>query len=181
MTDTNVNEYKYGDAIMIADLTKLPVTSLQAMVRRGLSHYFGNEQASKVTAWKESYAEDHNGTAPNDAEVATYKLDCQKKALEALLAGTVGVHAPRGPKATPVDALVRQLAIREITDVLTAHKLKMPKGEETVELAGKTFTREQLVDRRITAHGERLKKAAEAELKRREREAKAAGGLEALM
>lgn len=176
-------ELKYGDHTI--NTTKLPATSIDALLRRGISHFLGNEQASKVAAWVESQNTERTKTGVDpvsDVEKATYKADCQKKAVEALVAGTVGVHTPRGPKATPLDAIVRQLAEKEVKDILGHNKLKMPKGDEAVSFPdGTKLTRVELIDRRIAKHGERLVKEAKAELARRDREAQKAGGVEALL
>lgn len=168
-------EITYGDHVKFNTDT-LPPVALEALLRRGASHYFGNEQASKVASWAESQE-----TPPTDEAKAAKKAEFQAAALKALLEGTVGTIV-RGPRGTGVDSVVRQLAEKEVKDILKAQKLAMPTGDKKIKFPdGSELGRADLIDRRIAKHGERLHKEAEAELKRRDREAAKAGGLEALL
>ena len=63
------------------DFTKLPAKSLEAMLKRGVTHFLGNEQASKVSGWKARFVETEK-REPNDDEVAEVKSAYIAKALE---------------------------------------------------------------------------------------------------
>lgn len=157
------------------DTAKWPEKSVEALIRRGLAHYLGNEQASKVTA--------HFDDKPDatDVEKAAFKAECQAKAIEALEKGTIGANV-RGPRGSQVETIVRQLAEKEVRDILKHNGLTMPSGDKVVEFAnGEKLTRAQLIERRVAKHGERLNKEAETEMKRREREAAKAGSVDALL
>lgn len=166
----DMNTIEYGAHVINVDA--LPHTSILALVRRGLSHYLGNEQASKLTAWKQR---DENKSA-TDEQVAGHKASLVQAAIEALTAGTVGIRAPRQPSIDPVEREMERIALREVSAVLKANGLKMPKGEATVTFGtgeGQTMlTQDDLVERRLTKHGDRIRKEAEAEIKRKAREAK---------
>jgi hypothetical protein len=158
------------------DTETLPAASVQSLLVKGMNHYFGNECASKVTSWKEGLADpkrEGGARVPSDVEIAVAKLDFQKSALAALLAGTVG-HSARGPRATPIDSVMRLIAETEIRNTLKANNLVMPTGEKTVQLGANAFTRQQLIDRRLASHGDRIRKEAEAKLAADERKAKKA-------
>lgn len=149
------------------NIDTLPRQSLVSLVRKGLAHYLGNEQASKVTAWKAS-----NPDATDEA-IATRKSEFVAAAVEAILAGTMGVQSTRGPRATPVDAVARRMAEAEMRATLGKRNppIAMPKGEAVITLntpdgTAHTFTRVQLIERRLAhpVHGPRLRKAAEKEV-----------------
>ena len=169
------------------DFTKLPAKSLEAMLKRGVTHFLGNEQASKVSGWKVRFVETEK-REPNDDEVAEVKSAYITKALEALSAGTVGV-ATRGPAADPMDATMERIARGEISDVLKANGAKfVGKGEDRkVAFAdGSSFTMDELIERRLAnpEHGPRIRKDAEKAIKdaaRKAEKAKVAGGLSAAM
>lgn len=156
----------------VCDFGVLPQTSLTAMVRRGVSHFFGSEMASKVTAF---FAVDDEGNSPaktagiedNAESRAAKKAEFQKAAYEALLAGTVGVST-RGPTVEPVVKIERRLAKAEVTGILTEHKVAIPKkAEDTITTPdGGKFTMAQLVDRRLAhaEHGPRIRREAAKEL-----------------
>jgi hypothetical protein len=173
------NTVAYGEYTI--DISALPEKSRMALIRRGVAHYLGNEQASKVSGWKAGLVE--AGTPPNDAEVAAFKLDCMNAAVKALIEGTIG-SSIRGPRGSTADTVARQLAETEIRNILKHNGLTMPSGDKTVKFGdGTELTRAQLIDRRLAGHGERLRKEAEAKIKADERKAarevdaaKAAGG-----
>lgn len=153
------NTITYGKHTINVDA--LPAASVRAMLRRGVSHFLGSEQASKVTAYfdPESKAEGRLEDTPENREKV--KADFQAKAIEALNAGTVGVSV-RGPAADPIETIVRRLAKAEVTNILKANGVKFPaKADDTIEMPdGSKFTGAQLVDRRISGHGERLNQEA---------------------
>lgn len=158
------------------DITKLPEKSVNALIARGLTHFLGNEQASKVAA----KFKDVEGTT--DEQRATAKAEYVALAVKALHEGTIGNRTGSGPRGTSVDSVMRGLAEAEVKGILKHNKLSMPSGDKVVKFAdGTTLTRAQLIDRRIEKHGERLRKEAEAEIKREERETAKAGGVETLL
>jgi hypothetical protein len=170
----------YGE--ITRDESKLPAESVKALMSRGFAHYMGNEQASKIVArirkelaegkpevfeatrdMVQAYRTDH------EAQVAKWQEEVWKIALAALDEGTVGVST-RGPSKDPIESAMATIARREVVDVLKGNGLKAPKGEETVALGGHSFTMDQLIERRLEKHGERVRKEAEravAEAKRK--------------
>ncbi len=172
---TNSMQVKYGEFDI--DFAKVPHASLVAMLRRGVSHYFGSEQASKVTGKFKpdedgSLAEGVIDTPENRAQaLAEYRA----KALENLLAGTVGIST-RGPAVDPITTIVRRLAKAKVTEILRQHKIAVPKkAEDTIETPdGNRFTMAQLVDRRIAKYGEELNKEAKKIADEQARKAKKA-------
>lgn len=170
----------YGDITL--DFSKLPPTSLAAMLRRGVSHYFGSEQASKVTGL---FKPDDEGkikaeVQDTDENRAKALADFRAKAHDALIAGTVGVSV-RGPSVDPITVIVRRLAKGEISDILKLQGVKPPvKVEDTVETPdGAKHTMNDLIDRRldpsrpsgVDKHG-KYGKAGESHLDRLTRDAK---------
>lgn len=193
--------YTYGKHTV--DTANLPEASISAMFRRGLSHFLGSEQASKVTAYfdpdrKLAEGETRLDDTPENREIV--KADFQAKALDALLAGTVGVST-RGPSVDPIETEINRLARGEVHDILKASGVKPPKkADDTVEIGGTKYTTDQLIARRLdpaspagvdkktgVPHIDRLTKAAQkvmadkakAAAKKAEA-AKEAGGVEAL-
>ena len=159
MSDTsNTTIVKYGNLPEI-DLAKLPHTSVMAMFRRGISHYFGSEQAAKVSG----HFDPDQENAPQDTPEARAELKAQlqAKAMEALLAGTVGVSV-RGPSVDPLTTHARRIAKAEVTNILKANGVKFPaKAEDTIEMPdGSKFTGSQLIDRRLAKEGERINREA---------------------
>lgn len=166
---------KYG-AFEI-DFAKVPHTSLVAMLRRGVSHYFGSEQASKVSG-KYKPADDGSlgeGVVDTAENRAADLQAFREKALENLLAGTVGVSI-RGPQVDPVEKIARGIARKEVQGILAAHNVKWPKkAEDTVSLPdGSKVTADQLIDRRLAKEGERIMKEAKKIADQKAREAKKA-------
>jgi len=176
-------QFQYGDIAL--DTAKFHPTSVDAMIRRGVSHYLGNEMASKVVTWEASEnkarqeAATKEGRATynpvSDEDKAAQKALFQADALAALEAGTVGV-SNRGPRVDPLIALMQSIAKREVIDTLKANGIKPPKGSDIVTFGdGATRTMEQMVEKRLGLHGERIKKEAErhlAELARKAEKAK---------
>lgn len=157
------------------DFTTLPQASLVAMLRRGVSHYFGSEMASKVTAYFDADHEDAANRVDSPEARAAKKAEFQSAAFDALVAGTVGVSV-RGPSVDPITTIVNRLAKAEIKTILANMKLKFPtKADETIDLPdGSKITAAQLIARRLdrdgpagvdkktgVAHADRLKKEAE--------------------
>lgn len=136
------------------DMDKLPQTSVEAMFRRGVSHFFGSEQASKVVAYFNPEHDDAVNRPDSKEARDAKKAEFQKSAFEALIAGTVGVSV-RGPTVDPKSAVIHRLAKAEVKAILATFKLKYPvKAEETVKLPdGSNVTGAQLIARRLDATG----------------------------
>lgn len=168
-------QLSYGDITI--DFSTLPPKSQEALAKRGLTHFLGNEQAAKVSGRKAKYAEDNNGTAPADDEVAAWKVEYIQAAVKALMEGTVGT-ATRGPAADPIEAEMERIAKREINEVLKKNGAKFSgKGEERVVTFadGQKFTMDQLVERRMANadHAARIRKEAERAIKAAAKQAEA--------
>lgn len=157
------------------DTATLPSASLDAMIRRGISHYFGSEQASKVVAWFNPEHDDAESRPDSKEARDTKKAEFQQTAYEVLMAGAVGVSV-RGPSVDPLSAVIHRLAKAEVKTILGTFKLKFPvKADDTVELPdGSKVTGAELIARRLdpakpsgvdkktgVAHIDRIKKEAE--------------------
>lgn len=148
------------------DFNVLPESTKLAMLKRGVTHFLGNEQASKVTAWKKKTEEGSDevpGRSPSDDELAAKKAEFVESAIAAMEAGEVGT-ASRGPAQDPVDSEMERIAKREITGILKSNGAKFEgKGEERkVKLTDGSFTMDELVDRRLANadHGARIRQEA---------------------
>lgn len=152
MTTTNPLAMTYGKHAI--DFSTLPQPSVVAMLRRGLSHFLGSEQASKVTAYfdpdrKLAEGETRLDDTPENRELV--KADFQAKAVDALLAGTVGVST-RGPAVDPIETEINRIARREVHDILKKSGVKpAKKADDTVEIGGAKYTTDQLIARRLDA------------------------------
>lgn len=143
---------KYGERTL--DFNTLPQASLVAMLRRGVSHYFGSEMASKVTAYFDPEHDDAENRKDTPEARAAKKAEFQAAAFDALVAGTVGVST-RGPSVDPIQTIINRLAKAEVKTILANHKLKWPaKADDTVTLPdGSAVTGAQLVARRLDSTG----------------------------
>lgn len=166
---------KYGETTL--DFNTLPQASLVAMLRRGVSHFLGSEQASKVTGMFKPDADGNlkDGVVDTDEARAKALAEFRATAIENLTAGTVGVSV-RGPTIDPISVIINRLAKTEIKTILAKQKIKTPvKADDTVEMPdGSKVTMGQLIARRLdkdgpagvdkktgVAHIDRLKKEAE--------------------
>lgn len=185
------------------DFATLPEQSVKAILKRGLTHFLGSEQASKVTAYfdpERKLADGETRLEDNEANRDAIKAKFQAAAIDALLAGTVGVST-RGPAADPLEVEINRIAKREIVDILKSQGVKAPKkAEDTVTIGGQAFTIDQLVARRLdptgpagvdkktgTPHADRIAKEAKKVLddkakaaKKAAEKAAEAGGVDAL-
>lgn len=183
-------EVTYGTHTLNFD--SLPPKSTEAMLKRGVSHFLGNEIASKVTTAKKKFAAANEGRELAEDEITALRGEFVAKALSALNEGTVGI-ATRGPAADPIEAEMDRLAWIEIQGILKANGSKSEgKGDDRVWAFanGAKFTKEELIDRRLdptgpagvdtntgTVHAERLRKEAEKAIKAK---AKAAAAVKAI-
>lgn len=158
----------YGTATVEFD--SLPAVSQRALAQRGLAHFLGNEQASKVAGHFE-------GKEPTDDEKAAYKAECVAKALQALIDGTVGTRIGT-PRGTQIETIMRRIAEAQVRAVLKGNGITMPSGDKVVKLGDQEFTRAQLITRRLEnpKFSESIRKEAEAEMKRVEKAAGAGEG-----
>lgn len=160
------------------DFTKLPQPTLVAMLRRGVSHYLGSEQASAVQtkmekaiaeAGTDGDAEKAKARATQLAEMSTadrkaafkafrdanpelvakWHAETQAEAIADMEAGKVGTSV-RGPSVDPLTTVVNRLGKAEVVNVLKANKTAIPKkAEDVIEFPnGDKFTVAQLVERR---------------------------------
>jgi hypothetical protein len=151
------NVINYGEISI--DVDSLPAVSTNALLRRGLAHFLGNEQAAKVSAFKEKNPE------ATESQVLAYKAECVANAVAALNAGTVGANV-RGPRGTAIETIMRKIASDEVKTVLAALKVKAPKGEEKVKFAnGDSFTMNELIARRLEKHADRITAEANKAMK----------------
>lgn len=176
---------KAHDVVTIAgkdiSVFDLPKVSQIAMLRRGLTHYRGSEQASKVTNWKDDQA-----TVPTDEAIAAKKAEYLASADKALLDGTVGVRVSTGVSRDPLANECRKLAKAQVTKILQDDGVTLPKGEAKVKLTNGEFTFAELIDRRLAKYmdkpvpagqmgaGKSIMQAAKDAIAAREREAKKA-------
>lgn len=145
-----------------ADITKLPPASLHRLASYGFAHYLGNQASSKLVAWKDK---DENKNA-TDEQIEARKAEIQSTMFAAVLSGEMGVHASRGTPIDPTEAEMERLAKAEVVATLKANNIKVPKKDEAVEFAsGEKLTMDELIDRRIAKHGERLTTEAKASIK----------------
>jgi hypothetical protein len=168
------------------DTALFPPATVDALIRRGVSHILGNEASSKAKAWEESENASRAETAGKagqstynpvtDEEKAAKKAEFQAAFVDAMTAGTLGQGAARGPRVDPVEAAARGIAKREIADVLRGVGLKLPKTDAKVKFTdGQEFTLAELIDRRLEKHGERITREAQkhvADLERRSKKAR---------
>ena len=156
------------------DTDKLPAESIAALVRRGISHYLGNEQAAKVTAWVESHIKANSGANPTDEAKAAAKADFIAKALSVMLAGEMGTRVS-GPRIEPIEAARNSIAKAEVLAILRSAGIKPPKGEEAVKFGdGTEKTLAAMIATRLANHGDRIEKEAAKRLADQARVAKAA-------
>lgn len=156
------------------DFDSLPEPSRLALAHRGLRAYLGNEQASKVTAYK---AKNADATAEMIGE---YHGGCIRGALEAMKAGNMSAGRTAAEPVDPVEQVMRKLAASDVSAKLKAGGYVRPRKAETkISFPDASYTFAELVDRAIAKQGDALRKRAEAEIaaeRRKVEKAKAAAG-----
>jgi len=160
-------QFTYGSYEI--DTAQFPTATIDALIRRGISHVLGNEAASKVVS------ADPEKTLSDEARAAK-KVEYQKELLASMIAGTLGVRDARGPRIDPLQNVANSIARREILDILRAKRLKAPKGEEKLKLGDQAFTMNELVARRLAnpVEGTRIMREAQKHVSDLERKAKKA-------
>lgn len=169
---------KYGETEI--ETTKLPEASVQALLRRGLSHYLGNEMSSKVVgkvaghikSAKEAWGKANEGATaddvteasfePSDEVKAAWKAEALAEGLKALAEGTIG-NQVRGPRLDPLETAKLDIVKKEIFAILDANKLARPKKAEDVVVFGDGTSKslQQMIDNRFANHGDRIAREAE--------------------
>lgn len=153
------------------DSETLPESTVAALFSRGANHYFGNEQAAKVTARIKTHL--RNGDAKkevtrdmvnvfrdaNEALVASWEDEARAKAMDAAIAGTVG-ESTRTAKLSTIEKVMRDVARDAIKAACVAKGKKMPKSEELSDLIEDLVTGPKESDIRAAAQ-KRLDAAAE--------------------
>lgn len=175
----------------------LPPVSIRALLGRGLGHFMTSEQASKVNSKREKVAEEIKKANPNRAVTKAdmrpggwLRIECDKaypkaesdadllafqgEAWDALIAGTIGMGS-RGPKITPIEACIREVAAGRVIARLKVMKM-ISEGATTVPKEvtfpdGSVLSRADLIKRQIDRDPEGVEKEAQTLLRQREREA----------
>lgn len=149
------------------DTTALPPATIDALIKRGLSHVIGNECASKVSGMVKRDAEAEPAKVWSADEKTAALSAARSEASAAILDGTLGARVVT-PKSDTVEGIMSAKARTEVQNVLKDAGLGVPKkADEKVTTASGSFTMAELIARRIAKHGDRLKKEAEKELKAR--------------
>jgi len=165
--------FTYGE--LQIDSAKFHENAVHALLRRGLSHLLGNEQAAKVGPESSWGKENKDATKE---QVAAQKLAFQNAAISTLYDGTIGVRASSGPKADPLQSEMRKLAKAEVIAILATQKtadgkkVSFPTGDKTITVGADVLTGDQLIARRLTKHGERIKVEASRNLAAQAKKAK---------
>lgn len=143
-TDTD-KVFKWGD--IVTPPKDVPLQSLFALAQRGYSHVLGNEVAAQVAAYKKS----EDGAKATESELEAYASEKRNEKLAKILDGTLGVRTAAGPRVSGIEALKRTIAIEFLKARLkkysdkTGTKVALPTGENTLSIAGKVMTREDLI------------------------------------
>lgn len=174
----------------------LPQSSLDALLRRGLQHFLGNEQAAKVSGAKAKRAEEVASRAKliaandpaavtagplaphTEAELSDLANGFIQAALATMTEGTMGQgRGPAAPKVDPLTAAMNAIALRHVRVLMKANDLTANKQGEVKFANGTTLTLADMTARRLASpeHGPAIRKEAEKELASRDREAKALG------
>ncbi len=156
------------EAYLATSVADIPSTNLALLALQGYRHKLGNEVAAKVAAWKKT----DDGKAASDDEVATFARNARAEMLDKIVNGVLGVRAAGAPRVSGIDALKRAIAIEFLKARLKAYsdktgtKVALPTGENTVNVAGKDMTREDMIaaemrrsEAKIAEEAERRQKA----------------------
>lgn len=172
------------------DFDVLPEPTRQGIISRAMAHIFGNEVASAVvskirtTIAETSEPKRKAETVTTDEvkryrkekpeQVKTWTDEFQAEKKTAILEGKLGVRTGGGGAAVdPLTRAMHKIAVDEVTELLSAHGLKMPRGEEVIDLAGQKLGRGDLIARRLNTNGANIEKEAKAQLAAAARKAKA--------
>jgi len=152
-----------GSGSLSIDGTAVADATVAAFVSRGITHYFGSELSSKVIGEQKRRAD--AGNPMSEAEVDAYKAETRAAFLARAIAGEIGMGS-RGPSADPTEAEAERLAWAEVQVVLGQNGIKPAgKGADRKWAFGNgSFTKDELVERRMAKHGERLMAEAKKDL-----------------
>jgi hypothetical protein len=159
----------------------IPQAVVAKMLSSAFAHILGNEVASQVVgkirkqivAGSEKKASDVSRDAvevfreANTDLIATWEEALRSEKVKAILDGSLSVRVSRGPSRDPLESAMRMIARMEITKTLKDNKLKWPKPDETLTLAGVEVDGDTLIDRRLAnpEHSKRIKALAERKVR----------------
>jgi hypothetical protein len=136
----------------------VPAKSLAVLCQRGFTHFLGNEQAAKLVTWKKK---EENASATDEA-VKEFLKATRQTAFEAVIGATMGTRSASGaPRVTGIDAVMRRIAVEMLTAELAKHNAKLPTGDKTIEVRGKAYTREQLIETMLKRRNDLIKQKAQ--------------------
>ena len=203
------NTITWGEApnqYTIPDISALPEVSLVALVASGLAHKLGNEVASEIVSEIRKTIRDESEDSKkevsrdeisewrtaNAEKVAAMTKAARDETFKEILDGTISARAPgapRAPKLSEHETIVRELAWDTVQAVLVAKnpQCKLVNGKFTyfgkgitkdtvlVTLGGVGMTKGMLIDRQLGKDGVRAKyeKAATKRLEEKRRLASA--------
>ena len=170
-----MSHISYGDFKI--ELAVLPLASQVNLAQRGLAHVLGNEVSSKTVSFirgkvvegSERKASDVTTEevkayrSENETVVLAFEAEARAALVKEIEEGTLGQGRSTSakPALSKVDTMARAIALEELKEILTKNGLKLPTGEKTLSFSnGDTFTREELISRRLEKHGERIGKEA---------------------
>ena len=188
---------------IVVRIGDLPQSSLLALLKRGVSHYFGNEIAAKISEYRKGtrvkgpdgklvLGDDGKPTyenAPTDEAVDAFQETTYAAFRDAMYGGTMGEgRGFAAPKPPPVERHMAAFAKADVQAILTANKLAFTKdaeGKRVVTIGGVPTTMETLVQRQIAKRPDHYRTLGEREVARLAKIAKdsaaKAGGLDDLM
>lgn len=153
--------FKWGE--ISVHPSKIATQSLFALAQRGFSHVLGNEVAAQVSAFKKT----EEGAKATEAELEAYAKEKREEKLAKILDGTLGVRTAAGPRVTGIEALMRTIAVEFLKARLkkysdkTGTKVALPTGDNTITVAGKVMTREDLIASELRTSADAIKAEAE--------------------
>ncbi len=129
-----------------AEYIETPVTdissrNLSLLALQGYRHKLGNEVAARVAAWKKS----DEGKDADEATVTAKYAEFRAEMLDKILNGVLGVRATSGVRVTGDEAIKRAVTLEHLKVFLKKNNLKLPTGDETIDVAGKAMDREALL------------------------------------
>lgn len=127
-------------------------------VTRMVAHKLGNEVAAKISGLKDKAVE--AGTPMTDESIAQATATAQAEMADSIRNGTMGTRSGgvRGPRATPLEATIRAVALERVKTMLAAAGMSLPTGDKVAVFPGPmvdgapttiSLTREDLIARQI--------------------------------
>jgi hypothetical protein len=171
------------------EVEALPESTRLRLMQGGLNHVLGSEVSAVVTSrgrahLVKSFNETNAGVegfvpakpdsftkddlkALREEETALWSgwvREALAEKVKMIEGGTLGVARVRAEPVDPVEALAISITRGEITTKLRNANIKVPKGEETVETPQGIFTMDELIERRLTLEGDRIRKEAQRQV-----------------